>query len=51
MAKRNEKGQFVSEEVKVPKKQRIPKCPPKNEDDGDKTPEVMEWYRKYKPKE
>lgn len=29
----------------------IPKCPPRSRVHGDKTPEVVEWYRKYKPAE
>lgn len=32
----------------APKKQSIPKCPEKD-DRGDKTPAVIEWYKKYKP--
>lgn len=31
-------------------KSSIPKCPEKDER-GDKTPAVVEWYKKYKPAE
>lgn len=34
----------------APKKATIPQCPPKDER-GDKTPAVVEWYKKYKPAE
>jgi len=35
----------------VPEKKNIPACPKKEMRFGDKTPAVVEWYRKYKPEE
>lgn len=38
-------------EVTKPKKGSIPPCPPMSIEAGDKTPEVIAWYKKYKPEE